>query len=110
MAIEGREGLGTYTPSMEILGPYLAHIHVKNAVWTPSPPQADGTIDWSWKWAPLPTGFGDVKAYFKSLKEIGYDGWVTVENFTTEVPLEQRLSDDLKYLKDVARATGYLVK
>jgi sugar phosphate isomerase/epimerase len=110
MAIEGREGLGTYTPSMEILGPYLAHIHVKNAVWTPSPPQADGTIDWSWKWAPLPTGFGDVKAYFKSLKEIGYDGWVTVENFTTEVPLAQRLSDDLKYLKDVARATGYLVK
>ncbi len=109
MSIEGQEGLGTYTPGMEILGPYLAHVHVKNAIWAPSAEQADGTIEWAWKWASLRSGLGDVKAYFRSLREVGYDGWVTVENFTTEVPLEARIANDLEYLKAAARLAGYTV-
>ena len=109
MTIEGREGLGTYTPGMEILGPYMALVHIKNVVWTPSPPKPDGTVDWAWKWAPLATGLGDVASYFRSLREVNYDGWVVVENFTLDLPLEERLAGDLAYLKAAARAAGYSV-
>lgn len=109
MTVEGREGLGTYTPGMEILGPYMAHIHVKNVVWAPAAPKEDGTVDWAWKWAPLATGLGDVASYFRSLREMNYDGWVTAENFTTDLPLEERLAGDLAYLKAAAAAAGYPV-
>mgnify|MGYP003382464023 FL=1 len=47
---------------------------------------------------------GDVKAYFRALKAVGYDGWVTLEEFTTELPLAERLADDLAFLKAAATA------
>jgi sugar phosphate isomerase/epimerase len=109
MTIEGREGLNTYTPGMEILGPYLAHVHVKNAAWRPTTTHPDETVDWSWSWAPLASGLGDVKGYFKSLKEVGYDGWVTVENFLSDLPSAERIAGDLRYLKAAAREAGYPV-
>ena len=105
--IEGREGLTSYVPGLEILGDYLAHVHIKNAFWKPAQRRADGTIDWKWEWAPLREGMGDVPAYFRALKEVGYDAWVTVEDFTTVLPLEQRIADDLAYLKACAREAGY---
>lgn len=99
LTIEGREGLQSHTPGLQIIRDYLAHVHVKNAAWRPGQAQEDGTIDWAWEWAPLKTGAGDVPGYIASLVEVGYDGWVTVEDFTTEVPLEQRLREDLGYLR-----------
>ena len=106
LTIEGREGLTSYTPGLEILGDYLAHVHIKNAVWKPAQTLADGTVDWQWSWASLRAGMGDVPAYFRALKEVGYDAWVTVENFTTDLPLEERLADDLAYLRASAAAAG----
>ena len=47
---------------------------------------------------------GDVKAYFRALKAVGYDGWVTLEEFTTELPLAELLADDLAFLKAAATA------
>jgi sugar phosphate isomerase/epimerase len=110
LTIEGREGLTSYTPGLEILGAYLAHVHIKNAVWKTAGTQADGTVDWKWEWAPLRSGMGDVPAYFKALKEVGYDAWITVENFLTEPPLEKRIAGDLAYLKACAAAAGYTVR
>jgi sugar phosphate isomerase/epimerase len=102
--IEGREGLLSLKMGLEILGPYLAHIHIKNAAWQQVGTDADGTAQWKWSWATLRKGQGDVKAYFKALKAVGYDGWVTLEEFTTELPLYERLADDLAYLKAAAAA------
>ncbi|HEX4400028.1 MAG TPA: sugar phosphate isomerase/epimerase [Galbitalea sp.] len=106
LTIEGREGLQSHVPGLQILGPYLAHVHVKNAVWKPGAPREDGTVDWAWEWAPLRTGAGDLPGYLSSLKEVGYDGWVTVEDFTTELPLEERIADDIAYLRASAAAAG----
>lgn len=45
------------------------------------------------------------KACFRALEAVGYDGWVTLEEFTTERPLaERRLADDLAFLKAAATA------
>jgi len=104
--IEGREGLLSLKMGLEILGPYLAHIHIKNALWQQIGTDADGAAQWKWSWATLRKGMGDVKAYFRALMAVGYDGWVTLEEFTTELPLYERLADDLAFLKACAGAEG----
>lgn len=100
--IEGREGLLSLRMGLEILGPYLAHIHIKNAIWQQVGEDANGAAQWKWSWATLRKGMGDVRAYLGALKSVGYDGWVALEEFTTELPLAERLADDLAFLRAAA--------
>jgi sugar phosphate isomerase/epimerase len=102
LLIEGQERT---LSALQLLGPYLAHVHVKNVAWLPGEPEADGTVRWRHEWAPLRSGAGDVDAYFRALHEFGYDGWVTCEDFSTAVPLEQRTRENLAYLRDVEART-----
>jgi sugar phosphate isomerase/epimerase len=104
LVIEGQEAP---LAAFQLLGPYLAHVHVKNVRWVAGEPEADGTVRWSHEWAPLRSGQADVEAYFTALHAFGYDGWVTSEDFSTELPLEERTRDNLAYLRQVeARAHG----
>lgn len=91
LVVEGGEDI---VASLQMLGPYLAHAHVKNARWVRA---ADGT--WSWEWAPLADGQADVAAWLRALRDVGYDDWVTVEDFSIDVPADQRLHDNLSYLR-----------
>jgi sugar phosphate isomerase/epimerase len=55
--------------------------------------------------ATLRTGLADVQGYFVALAQHGYDGWVTLEDFSTVLPLEERTRDNLEYVRAVhARA------
>ena len=45
---------------LEVLGPYLAHVHLKNARWAPAGTRDDGTIRWAAAFAPLGEGSVDV--------------------------------------------------
>ncbi|MGH1526099.1 sugar phosphate isomerase/epimerase family protein [Leifsonia sp. L25] len=102
LLIEGQERT---LSALQLLGPYLAHVHIKNVAWRPGEPEADGTVRWRHDWAPLRSGAGDVDAYFRALHEFGYDGWVTCEDFSTTVPLEERTRENLAYLRDVEART-----
>ena len=103
LVIEGQED---HLAAFQLLGPYLAHVHVKNVRWVPSgEPGLDGSIRWHDEWAPLRTGQADVEAYFGALATFGYDGWVTSEDFSTDLPLEQRTRDNLEYLRAVESRT-----
>jgi sugar phosphate isomerase/epimerase len=94
LVIEGFEEGG-----LEILGPYLAHVHVKNARWVAALPDAEGVIAWHHEWATLRAGQADVFGYLAALVRHGYDGWVTVEDFSTELPLAERTADNLAFLR-----------
>ncbi|WP_020577533.1 sugar phosphate isomerase/epimerase family protein [Actinopolymorpha alba] len=97
-----REGY-EYDPwSLQILGDHLAHVHVKNAAPVAKPVEGANRTDWSWEWAPMRHGVGNLPALFAALKEHGYDGWVSVEDFSTEVPLEERVRDNLAYLREIS--------
>ncbi len=96
LLIEGHED---HRSAFEMLGPYLAHVHVKNGGWWPAQTAADGTVHWQFRWASLRTGQGDVGGYLGTLRELGYDGWVVVEDFSTDQPLLERTADNLAYLK-----------
>lgn len=97
LVIEGQE---THSAAFELLGPYLAHVHVKNARWVASPPAVDGMVSWHHEWATLRAGQADVRRYMSDLVAHGYDGWVTLEDFSTELPLAERTSDNLAFMRD----------
>jgi sugar phosphate isomerase/epimerase len=102
LVIEGHED---YLAAFEMLGPYLAHVHVKNVAWRPGDRRADGSVGWAEEWAPLREGQADIEAYFRALAEVGYDGWVTCEDFSTAQPLADRTLDNLRYLRSVRDRT-----
>jgi sugar phosphate isomerase/epimerase len=88
------EGWEDPLAGFQMLGPYLAHVHVKNVAWYRD---AEGT--WVEDWAPLRDGQADIEAYVGALREHGYDGWITVEDFSTAKPLVERTQDNLAYLR-----------
>jgi sugar phosphate isomerase/epimerase len=94
------EGQEDYISSFEMMGEYFAHVHLKNVLWVPeAEPEEDGTIRYRDQWATLRKGKASVSDYFEALRKVGYDGWVTVEDFTTELPLAERTADNLAYLR-----------
>jgi sugar phosphate isomerase/epimerase len=97
LVIEGHED---FASAFQLLGDHFAHVHVKNAVWDRgSERRGDGSASWAHRWATLRDGQADIGAYFEALVRHGYDGWVTLEDFSTELPLEERTRDDLAYLR-----------
>ncbi len=100
------EGYEDYPAAFDMLGEYLAHVHVKNVAWRPvGRSSVDSGIRWAEEWAPLRDGQADLEAYFRALRTVGYDGWVTCEDFSTTVPLAQRTRDNLAYLRAVDERT-----
>jgi sugar phosphate isomerase/epimerase len=101
------EGYEDALSAFQLLGPYLAHVHVKNAAWERVGQDGDGAVLWESRWVPLREGQADLAAYFGALHAHGYDGWVTVEDFSTAVPLAERTRDNLAYVRELsARAAG----
>ena len=72
------EGWIEWALCLQILGPYLANVHVKNIGWKQ---RHDGS--WHWKWWPLFGGMVDWSKVIYCLKEIGYDGYLAQEDFSS---------------------------
>jgi sugar phosphate isomerase/epimerase len=92
MAVEGYEN---WKMGLEVLGEYLAHVHVKNAAWFP---KEEG--GWEWKWYPMRTGVVDWSQVMSDLKAIGYDGWMSLEDFCS-LPVDEKLADDIAFLREL---------
>jgi sugar phosphate isomerase/epimerase len=102
LVIEGNEN---HRNAFDLLGEYLAHVHVKNARWVnDGERRGDGSLDWRHEWAPLRDGQADVGRYLTDLADHGYDGWVTIEDFSTDLPLAERTRDNLAYLHSLVGA------
>lgn len=95
------EGFESPRLGFEMLGPYLAHVHIKNARWFPEKYNEDKSIKWKCDWAPVHKGIIDMRELFRAMHAVGYDGWVGLEDFSTERPLEDRLRENLAFLQGV---------
>lgn len=108
------EGYENYEMGLEILGDYLAYIHVKNAVWqqkftiAPSTEESKSSnekwidkcnIEWNVQWCPMNKGCANLKKLAEALKKRGYCGYISVEDFSNEKDTITKLIDNLKYLK-----------
>ncbi|WP_080838266.1 sugar phosphate isomerase/epimerase family protein [Cohnella massiliensis] len=96
------EGMEEWRLGVEVLGPYLAHVHVKNAAWAqvalsesgetmPFAAAASGDeaepdplapAEWKCDWWPIASGIVPWKRVLSALKSVGYDGWLGVEDFS----------------------------
>jgi sugar phosphate isomerase/epimerase len=90
-----REGFEDYRIGFELLGPYLAHVHLKNAAF--EPPEADGV--WQHRWTPLEDGVVDFGSLFEALNASGYGGWFVVEDFSAAHPTRETLEHNLRFVR-----------
>lgn len=89
--------------ALEALGPYLAHVHLKNACWSPAETLPDGTVRWESAFCPFEAGIADFRTVMRALQAVGYDGWITFEDFSTERSVEENLERNLAYVKAIER-------
>lgn len=76
------EGYENYKMGLELLGPYLAHVHVKNAGWKTNGIAEDGSVRWDSVWSGLTEGVVPWKQVIEDLKAVGYEGYLGVEDFS----------------------------
>jgi len=77
------EGYEDHRIATELLGPHLHHVHLKNAA--VSPVDGPGPVRRHVpRWSPLDDGAVDVTAVLGHLRDIGYAGWVSLEDLSTE--------------------------
>ena len=91
------EGMENWQMGLELLGPYLSHVHVKNAAWV-----EDGVVDGARHWrpavVPMKEGFVSWPRVFAALENVGYQGWISLEDMA-QGDTRTKLKDDLEYLK-----------
>ena len=95
------EGFENYKLSFEMLGKYLAHVHVKNAVLAPAGKDDLGATKYSQDWASLKDGSADLGAMISALIEVGYDGALSVEDFSNDKPTREKLEENIAYLRQL---------
>lgn len=95
------EGFENYRLGLEMLGDYLALVHVKNATTYPFKTLEDKTVEWRHKFWPMSQGVGSVRDLYAALLNVGYDGWISAEDFSTQQKIDDRLSSNIEFLKRV---------
>lgn len=75
------EGYEDYRLGLGVLGPYLHHVHLKNARAVRR--EAGG---WGYEWAPLDDGLVDLEHVFAALTAANYSGWVSIEDLSASDP------------------------
>ena len=93
------EGFENYQKAFELLGAYIDHVHVKNAIRAEAGRDEYGSKIFKDTWAPLWDGSADLRELFRVLRKFGYEGTVSVEDFTDEQPTKEKLACDLAYMK-----------
>ncbi len=93
------EGFEDYRLGVELLGSYLAHVHLKNAAYA----QPAGGGVWTPRWAPLEDGVVDFPRLLEALRSVGYDGWLVVEDFSASRPSRAALQHNLAFVRGLVK-------
>lgn len=97
--VEGRE---EYEMALSEAGDFLGEVHIKNMKWIEDGTGEDGQVQWKRVQAPVKEGQVDWPAVMALLKQRRYDGWLHFEDFSTDVPLEQRLRNNIHWFRSLA--------
>lgn len=96
MVVEGYE---QYQMALELLGPYLSHVHAKNTMWVQTG-EEEGVAKWEWRMVATKRGQTDWQKVLATLKKVGYDGWLSFEDFSGG-DTRSKLQEALTYLRAV---------
>jgi len=92
------EGMENWKLGLEILGEYLAYVHCKNAGWISD--TVKGRKVWRWEWFPINEGIVDWQEVIGILKEMGFDGYLSNEDFC-DLPIDCKLKENKDYLRNL---------
>ena len=94
------EGLERYDVAIQAAGPYLGEVHAKNCRWVPGE-TVDGRVQWRAEWCPMREGIVDWPAVLSCLQDHGYDDWIMFEDFSQQLPLDERLRDNIAWFRSL---------
>jgi sugar phosphate isomerase/epimerase len=95
MVIEGNEG---WRNSIQIMGDYLAYLHCKNSARV-----LDGNR-WSTEWKSLPEGVADFGEIVTALKDIDFQGYLSIEDLRSGLTPQETVGEGIRYLKGLAES------
>jgi sugar phosphate isomerase/epimerase len=98
-----REGSEPLETALGLLGPYLAHVQVKDVWHRTGGTGWDGTAT---GFAPLGQGTLRWPTIIGLLDVAGYHGWLSLENFTGLDVGPSRIAQDSSWLRDMMEAAG----
>jgi sugar phosphate isomerase/epimerase len=88
------EGLETYAMAIDLAGPFLAEVHVKNLIYQRGP-----DARWAARYCAVDEGLVHWPKALEELAKSGYRGWLMLEDFSTDLPVQERLSRGAGYLR-----------
>lgn len=86
--------------ALSTAGEYLGEVHAKNTRFVAGD-VVKGQRQWKLESCPIHEGMVNWPALMDELKKIKYDGWIMFEDFSTAVPIDQRLAGNIKFLKSL---------
>ncbi|WP_018931823.1 sugar phosphate isomerase/epimerase family protein [Gracilibacillus lacisalsi] len=89
------EGYENHRMGMELLGPYLAHVHVKNAKWV----QDSASKKWKVVWELVDEGIVDWEQVIEDLQAVHYEGYIGLEDFSGKKDTKEILQYNIDWLK-----------
>jgi sugar phosphate isomerase/epimerase len=96
------EGYEETKMGLEILGPYLAHVHCKNGAWVKKTDAKPGENPWTSGFAtPVNEGIVDWRKVLAALKEVGYKGYISFEDFSSARTTEEKVKFNIEYIKSI---------
>ena len=91
---------------LELLGDYLAHVHVKNAHWRSESRGERNTLRWVAESVSLNDGIVNWIEVLTDIRTVGYDGYLSFEDFSSEKPTDEKLSCNLNYMRQLLEELG----
>lgn len=87
------EGFERPEYGLQMVRPWLAHVHVKNA--RPVVTGADDLrcLRYGFQWCSLRNGMVDWVGVVKALRDVGYEGYLSLEDFNPDTQAEEKLRD-----------------
>jgi sugar phosphate isomerase/epimerase len=98
------EGYENYQLGTEMLGAYLAHVHVKTYGWKSTETADLQKRKWETYGTVFSEGLVDFPKLFSALKKAGYKGWMSIEDFNTGLASEKKVREDIKFLKEAEKS------
>ena len=93
------EGFENYKLGLELLGEYIANVHIKNYIWKLTETDKDGVDLWASVPCPLKKGTANIRKFVGLLEHTGYDGFLSVEDFSNEQDTYSKLKSNIQFLK-----------
>lgn len=86
---------------LQMILPWLAHVHVKTA--RPMITGADERrcLQWGHRWCTLREGIVDWAGQIEALRKLGYDGYLSLEDFNPDTQAEEKLTDFADLFKEL---------